>query len=47
MKIKITVHVHYNKFPWQDKGEYEVFSFKAPDDDARSTQLLWWRWQRV
>lgn len=36
MKIKITAHVHYLKYSWEDKGEFEVFSFKADDDSHRT-----------
>lgn len=36
MKIKTTVHVHYYKSPWDTKGNFEVFSFKAPDDESRT-----------
>lgn len=36
MKIKITAHIYYNKYSWEDKGEFEVFSFKFDDDDHRT-----------
>jgi len=36
MKIKTTIHIHHLKFPWEEKGEYEVFSFKAPNDENRT-----------
>jgi hypothetical protein len=36
MKIKTTVHVHYFKPPWDEKGNYEVFNFIAPDDEFRT-----------
>lgn len=36
MKVKITVHIHYNKYSWDDKGNFEVFSFKCDDDDSRT-----------
>jgi hypothetical protein len=32
MKIKTTVHIHYRKWPFEDKGEYQVFSVKLDDD---------------
>lgn len=35
MKIKIKAHIHYNKYRWDNKGEFEVFSFKFDDDDRR------------
>ena len=31
MKVKIKAHIHYNKYRWDDKGEFEVFSFKFDD----------------
>jgi hypothetical protein len=36
MKVKITAHIHYNKYLWDDKGNFEVFSFKFDDDDSRT-----------
>jgi hypothetical protein len=36
MKVKITAHIHYNKYSWDDKGNFEVFSFKFDDDDSRT-----------
>ena len=36
MKIKTTVHIHYSQFSWEQKGNYEVFSFKAPDTEHRT-----------
>ena len=36
MKVKVTAHVHYNKYRWDNKGEFEVFSFKFDDDDHRT-----------
>jgi hypothetical protein len=36
MKVKIKAHIHYNKYRWDDKGEFEVFSFKFDDDDHRT-----------
>lgn len=35
MKIKIAAHVHYLKFHWEEKGEYELFSVKFADDEHR------------
>jgi hypothetical protein len=29
MKIKTTIYVYYQKYDWEDKGSYQVFSFKA------------------
>ena len=36
MKIKLTVHIHYLKYSWENKGKFEVFSFKFEDDDSRT-----------
>ena len=36
MKVKITTYIHYCKFIWDDKGGFEVLSFKADDDDYRT-----------
>jgi hypothetical protein len=36
MKVKVTAHVHYNKYHWQDKGEFEIFSVKFDDDNHRT-----------
>ena len=36
MKIKTTVHIYYCKWHWQEKSEYEIFSYKFDDDDHRT-----------
>lgn len=36
MKVKTTVHIYYFKFDWDAKGRFEIFSFKADDDDCRT-----------
>lgn len=36
MKIKITAHIHYNKDVWDEKGRFEVFTFKFDDCDYRT-----------
>jgi hypothetical protein len=36
MKIKANVYVHFQKYEWEDEGTYQVYSFKANDDDART-----------
>jgi heat shock protein HspQ len=36
MKIKTTVHIHYSKYEWEDKGEYLVYSCKLDDTDYRA-----------
>jgi hypothetical protein len=33
MKIKITVHIYYQKYKWEDKGNYHVYSFQVDDTD--------------
>jgi len=35
MKIKITAYVYFQKYLWDDKGVYQIFSFKVQDDDER------------
>ena len=32
MKVKVKAYVYYLKYSWEDKGEFEVLSFKADDD---------------
>ncbi len=36
MKVKTIAHIHYSKYPWDDEGRFEVFSFKADDDSYRT-----------
>ena len=36
MKIKTTIHIHYCKWDWEEKGEYLIFSYKFYDDDHRT-----------
>jgi hypothetical protein len=36
MKIKTTVYVYFQKYTWQDKGIYQVFSYKYDDDENRT-----------
>ena len=36
MKIKANVYVHFQKYEWEEKGSYQVYSFKANDDDTRT-----------
>lgn len=33
MKVKTTVHIHYNQFSWEDKGKYIVYSCKLEDNE--------------
>ena len=36
MKLKVTAYIHYLKWAWEEKGRFEVFTFKADDDEART-----------
>jgi len=36
MKVKTKIYIYYLKYGWEDKGEYEVFSFKIDDEDCRT-----------
>jgi bacillopeptidase F (M6 metalloprotease family) len=36
MKIKVTVHIHHQKYEWEDKGQYLVYSCKLDDTDYRA-----------
>ena len=36
MKVKITAHIHYLKYSWEDEGAYQVFSCKFDDTDNRT-----------
>jgi hypothetical protein len=36
MKIKLTAHIHYAKYPWEDKGEFLIFYAKLKDDGDRT-----------
>ena len=36
MKIKLTAHIHYSKWDWQDKGEFQIFYCRLGDDDQRT-----------
>jgi len=36
MKIKTTIYVYYQKYDWEKEGTYQVYSFKANDDDTRT-----------
>jgi len=35
MKTKIIAHIHYSKWHWEDKGEYQIFPCKLEDDKQR------------
>jgi len=36
MKIKTTVHIHHQKYEWEDEGQYLVYSCKLDDTDYRA-----------
>jgi hypothetical protein len=36
MKIKLTAHIHYVKWSFQDEGEYQLFCVKLEDDEHRT-----------
>jgi hypothetical protein len=36
MKIKTTAHIHYSKWLWEDKGEYQVYSCRLDDAEHRT-----------
>ena len=36
MKVKTTVHIHYNQFSWQQNGDYTVYSCKLDDTESRT-----------
>ena len=36
MKVKVTAHIFYRKYPWEEKGEYLVLYAKIDDDEDRT-----------
>ena len=36
MKIKTTVHIHHQKYEWQNEAEYIVYSGKLDDNEYRA-----------
>ena len=36
MKVKITVHIYYATYSWQEAGEYQVMYAKLSDDEYRT-----------
>jgi hypothetical protein len=36
MKIKLTAHIHYKKYDWDETGEYEIWFAKLDDDAIRT-----------
>ena len=36
MKIKTIVHIHHNKYSWEQTGDYTVYSCKLDDTEHRT-----------
>jgi hypothetical protein len=36
MIVKTTIHIHYQKYEWEDEGQYLIYSHKFDDTDYRS-----------
>lgn len=36
MKIKIKQYIHFEKYEWQDQGDFELYSTKLEDTDYRT-----------
>lgn len=36
MKVKLTAHIHYKKYQWEDQGEFQIWFGKLDDDDTRT-----------
>ena len=36
MKIKTIAHIHFQKYSWEEKGEYRLASFKLDDNENRT-----------
>lgn len=36
MKIKLTAHIHFIKYSWEEEGEFQIFSCKISDAEHRS-----------
>jgi len=36
MKTTMTAHLHYLKYTWEEKGEFELFTCKFNDDEHRT-----------
>lgn len=34
--MKTTAHIHFVKFPWETKGNFELFSYKLEDTEQRT-----------
>ena len=36
MKVKTTIHIHYNQYSWEQTGDYTVYSCKLDDTEQRT-----------
>jgi predicted DNA binding CopG/RHH family protein len=36
MKVKTTIHIYFNQYAWENKGDYTVFSCKLEDTESRT-----------
>ena len=36
MKVKNTVHIHYQKYAWEEVGQYQVCFIRMDDDEHRT-----------
>ena len=36
MKIKLTAHIHFVKYSWEEKGEFQIWFGKLSDNDTRT-----------
>lgn len=36
MKVKLTAHIHYQKYPWEEEGSFQLFSCKLDDTESRT-----------
>ena len=34
MKIKLTAHIHFRKYDWDENGEYQILYVALPDDET-------------
>lgn len=36
MKIKLTAHIHYTKYAWEEKGEFQIMFVRLNDEEHRT-----------
>lgn len=36
MKIKQTIYIHYQKYSWEDQGQYQVYTCQLTDSECRT-----------